>query len=99
MTDLPALAREEARLARVRVGPRVSVRCWVCGHRARRRRYTLSGVVGQRGTVRQYGTCPCDRGGWTCGGAMLRPADRRRVLRAALRHERGGGNRAPEYDL
>ena len=102
VTDLPCLdayRREEARIARVRVGPRVSVRCWVCGMRARRRRYTLSHVVGQRGTVRQYGTCPCDRGGWTCGGAMLRRADRRRVLRAALRHERGGYNRVSEYDL
>ena len=100
--SLPALdayEREEARIARVRVGPRVTVRCWVCRFRARRRRYTLSHVVGQRGTVRQYGVCPCDRGGWLCRGGMLRRADRGRVLRAALRHERGGYSRESEYDL
>lgn len=87
-----------ARLAE-QVGVRRRVRCWVCGHRAQRVPRGLSGVGGERGLVLDYGPCPATELRWPCDGHLLSMDDRRRVVRAAIRHERRGGNRRSEYDL
>ena len=82
-----------------RAGKPERVRCWVCGCVRRRRVYTLGQVVGQRRPCRVYGDCPMEGSWGRCGGTMHRASgDCRRVLRAALRHARGGDNRRSEYD-
>ena len=89
---------------------RRTVRCWYCGHVARRvpgsrsllfaAALTRDGrirVVGRRRTVQPYGACRNDLGGWHCTEPMLLRADARLVLRAAIAHDRSGGNRTSEY--
>jgi hypothetical protein len=90
---------QERRLAEVHVGPRVTVRCWACGAVRRRRRYTHARVVGRRLLVRDYGACPREEPwGWGCSGHMVEVKAVRRVVRAAIQHDRRGGNRMSEYD-
>lgn len=90
---------------------RRTVRCWRCGNKKRRVPgarpawwfdLTASGrlhVVGKRRTVQPYGICRKELPwGERCGEVMLLPVDARFVLRAAIAHERRGGNRMSEYD-
>ncbi len=90
--------------------PRRTVRCWKCGHKARR----VANTVGMnpyrhiRGRVEVvhrnrrplvFGLCPGEGPwGYQCGEPMLLPRDAKYVLRAALGYERGGGNRRSEFD-
>ena len=90
---------QERLLEAVHVGPRVTCRCWMCGATRRRRRYDHVRVVGKRTILRRYGCCPADGpGGVPCRGAMVAASEVRRVVRAAVQHERRGGNRRSEYD-
>lgn len=83
---------------------RRTVRCWNCGHKARRKPDMASDlltVVGRRRRVRSYGLCGHLLGRsdcWECMEVMLLPADAAFVLRAAIEHERRGGNLRSEYD-
>lgn len=61
----------------------------------------IVGGCGKIPLIRIYGTCPAPEypgADWPCGQPMLLPVDARRVLRAAIRWERRGGNRRSEYD-
>ena len=91
---------------------RRTVKCWYCGHRARRvpnlpptlmspllNRQGRMRVIGRRRTVVPYGICGAELSSWErCTEVMLLPEDARFVLRAAVAHERRGGNRMSEYD-
>ena len=88
---------------------RRTVRCWVCGRKARRvpnacglyHRVTPTGrlrVVGRKRTVVPFGKCSRGVEWEDCDGVMLLPKDLRYLLRAAIQHDRQGGNRMSEYD-
>lgn len=56
-------------------------------------------VIGRQRTVQPYGVCGRDLSAWErCTEVMLLPDDARFVLRAAVAHERRGGNHMSEYD-
>lgn len=81
--------------SRPRLTRRRTVRCWYCGHKARRTPgYGMAPVVGRKRRVRTYG--PCGKSG--CSNEMLLPADAKYVLRAAIEYDLSGWNMRSEYD-
>jgi len=91
---------------------RRTVMCWYCGHRARKvpnppptlmsplvNRQGRMRVVGSRRTVVPYGVCGAILSSLErCTEVMLLPEDAAFVLRAAIAHERRGGNCMSEFD-
>ena len=81
--------------SRPRSTRRKTVRCWYCGHKARRTPgYGVAPVIGRKRRVRLYGIC----GTRGCTESMLLPCDAKYALRAAIEYDLSGGNRRSEYD-
>lgn len=82
---------------------RIWVRCWFCGAERkvpRPRRVRTMDVIGTDESVRVYGPCHSPRPyGDVCREPLTRRRDAKRVLRAAIAYDRGGGNVRSEYDL
>ena len=95
--------RRDIRRRGTRADHDTRVGCWMCGLRTWRRVYTWESVAGEESPVRTFGRCPGYRRYYDghldpCRGTMHAEEERLRVLRAALRWDRDGHNRASEYD-
>lgn len=79
----------------------ITVKCWFCGTKARRRPHELVEWSTDWPLV-SYGRCKARLNDWDedlCEKHLFAKLDRRRVLRDLFRRERLGMNRASEYDL
>lgn len=95
------------------MGRRRTVRCWFCGHVARRVPNARGlnpdfldedgrvKVVLRKRTVVPFGVCGAKTAYWPsgCPEPMLLPEDAAFVCRAAVQYDRGGGNKRSEFDL
>ena len=88
-------------LRQLRHPGRITVRCWHCGTKTRRRpREVVEWEWGW--PLVSYGRCSARVNDWDderCGKHLFAPADRRKILIDLFRKERSGAFRASEYDI